>query len=524
MVSVCTPRTLRPIPYLIVVCLIALPANAQYSGGTGEPHDPYQIATAADLIALGETPDDYDKHFILTADIDLDPNLPGGKVFDRAVIAADVNDATEGFQGTSFTGVFGGNGHSILGLTIVGSDYLGLFAQLASDGIVYNLELDEVEISGTGECVGALTGHNSGGSIVASSSSGSVRGRQKVGGLIGWNRGSVTNCYSASVVSGNSDIGGLAGSNIEGDLTQCYSVGLVCGTGEHVGGLVGTNYDYDGGGTFLPVPQGSVTGSFWDIQTSGQATSDEGTGKTTVEMQTASTFRDAGWDFVGETADGTCDYWEITEGNYPRLHYRGQAHPVMTEGRGTADQPYLIRDSRDLGIVWFEPFAHYHLAQAIDLSGITWSMAVVPWFGGSFNGNGYVLSNLHIQGGYHCGLFGQIARTASVSNLGLEAVDIHGTEYVGGLAGYNGGSVCTSYSNGVISGPSYHGVHGTSYFIGGLVGYSDGNIASSRSGGSVIHIGFLSTIKILSPDRNIRASQNPAAFRFSSAAAVCFAA
>ena len=52
---------------------------------------PYQIATAADLIALGETPEDYDKHFILTADIDLDPNLPGRKVFDKAVIAADTD-------------------------------------------------------------------------------------------------------------------------------------------------------------------------------------------------------------------------------------------------------------------------------------------------------------------------------------------------------------------------------------------------------------------------------------------------
>ena len=74
-----------------MVCLVGLPAQAKYSGGTGEPNDPYQIATAADLIALGETPDDYDKHFILTADIDLDPNLPGRKVFDKAVIAPDTN-------------------------------------------------------------------------------------------------------------------------------------------------------------------------------------------------------------------------------------------------------------------------------------------------------------------------------------------------------------------------------------------------------------------------------------------------
>jgi len=41
---------------------------------------------AADLIALRETPEDYDKHSILTADIDPDPDLPGGKVFDKAVI------------------------------------------------------------------------------------------------------------------------------------------------------------------------------------------------------------------------------------------------------------------------------------------------------------------------------------------------------------------------------------------------------------------------------------------------------
>ena len=60
---------------LLIVVLVLLTTTidvkAQYSGGTGEPNAPYQIATAADLILLGETPDDYDKHFILTADINL---------------------------------------------------------------------------------------------------------------------------------------------------------------------------------------------------------------------------------------------------------------------------------------------------------------------------------------------------------------------------------------------------------------------------------------------------------------------
>jgi len=94
-------------------------------------------------------------------------------------------------------------------------------------------------------------------------------------------------------------------------VTQCYSTGSVSGIGQdswEIGGLVGNTY------------QGSVTGCFWDIQTSGQATSAGGTGKTTAQMQTAKTFLDAGWDFVGETKNGTEDIWWINEGkDYPRL-------------------------------------------------------------------------------------------------------------------------------------------------------------------------------------------------------------
>jgi len=57
---------------------------------------------------------------------------------------------------------------------------------------------------------------------------------------------------------------------------------------------------------------GTVTASFWDIDTSGQATSAGGTGKTTVQMQTQSTFTDAGWDFV--------EIWNIGENQtYPFL-------------------------------------------------------------------------------------------------------------------------------------------------------------------------------------------------------------
>jgi len=85
-------------------------------------------------------------------------------------------------------------------------------------------------------------------------------------------------------------------------VNMCYSTGAVSGN-ERVGGLVG----YRKGG--------SITLSFWDTQTSGQTTSDGGTGKTTAQMKRASTF--AGWDFR--------IIWTIEEGvDYPRFRVQGE--------------------------------------------------------------------------------------------------------------------------------------------------------------------------------------------------------
>ncbi|MBL7188766.1 MAG: hypothetical protein ISS70_20765 [Phycisphaerae bacterium] len=156
--------------------------------------------------------------------------------------------------------------------------------------------------------VGGLVGNNSG-TIAASYSTGPSSGSWSVGGLVGCNAyGSITTSYSSGPVQGFDYYhGGLVGSNVEGIITACYSTGAVSSL-------------YGGAGLVELNDNGTVTACFWDIQTSGQATSAGGTGKTTAEMQTASTFLEAGWDFVDETANGTGDIWWILEGqDYPRL-------------------------------------------------------------------------------------------------------------------------------------------------------------------------------------------------------------
>ncbi len=445
--------------FFVMLYFSGLTAQAQYGGDSGEPNDPYQIATAEDLMLLGQSPEDYDKHFILTADINLDPNLPGRKVFDRAVIAPDTNEVKNEFQGTSFTGVFDGNGHKISNLTITGGWYLGLFGQLGFGAKISNLALKDVDIKGTGAAVGGLVGFNHG-SIATSYSTGTVSGSGSeywgIGSFAGTNTGSIIASYSAGSVNGDRSVGGLVGRNV-GSITTSYSTATVGGN-EYVGGLVGDN------------PGGSITASFWNMESSGQTTSAGGTGLTTAEMQEIDTYINAGWDFVDEILNGTCDYWQISPGDYPQLRYHTGDSPLMPEGSGTTEQPYLIRDARDLGTVWLKPSAHYRLGASVDLSGITWSMAVIPWFEGTFNGNGHVISNLHIQGGGHLGLFGQLVSEAKISDLGLEEVDVSGTgRYVGGLVGVIGSLreksvvLTNCYSAGTVTGGKK---------VGGLVGYN----------------------------------------------------
>jgi hypothetical protein len=126
-----------------------------FSGGTGEPNDPYQVTTSEQLVSIADFPNLLDKSFILVNDIDLNPNLPGGGIFEQAVIP-------------DFYGTFDGNGHTILHLTITGESYLGLFGQLRFGAEISNLGLEAVDVNGTGDYIGGLVGYNNAGSITSS--------------------------------------------------------------------------------------------------------------------------------------------------------------------------------------------------------------------------------------------------------------------------------------------------------------------------------------------------------------------
>jgi hypothetical protein len=160
--------------------------------------------------------------------------------------------------------------------------------------------------------VGGLVGGNDG-TVSNSHSTGSVTGNYYVGGLVGINGwdGTVSNSYSSGNVTGDEYVGGLVGVNF-GTVSNSYSSGNVTGD-EYVGGLVGVNWG------------GTVSNSFWDTKTSGQATSAGGTGKTTAEMQDIATFLGAAWDIctVAPGATNPAYTWNIVhEQTYPFLSWQ----------------------------------------------------------------------------------------------------------------------------------------------------------------------------------------------------------
>jgi len=136
--------------------------------------------------------------------------------------------------------------------------------------------------------VGGLVGSNLSGNCGYSYSLCDVQGSIYVGGFIGnQGVGTTLNCWSRGNVQGNGYVGGFIGGQSTGSpiINRCYSTGFVQGDSD-VGGFCGR------------LSGGTIENSVWDIETSGQITSQGGIGKTTEEMKNKQTYLDMGWVIV----------------------------------------------------------------------------------------------------------------------------------------------------------------------------------------------------------------------------------
>jgi len=238
----------------IALALTVGSTQAFANGGT------YYIADESDLAEIGvevivddvpTTPRPLDGDYVVTENFVVDPI--GGDTY---------------VTGT-FTGTFNGNGKTISGLTkplfeIIdgnqsdaettisdltleaaegGVSGAGILAERVYSGTV----IDNVDVTGDvigGNEVGGLVGYNEG-TISNSSATGNVTGSNSliyegVGGLVGANAGTISNSSAAVTVIGNNYVGGLAGFS-NGVISNSYASGDVTGDW-YVGGLVGQTF------------------------------------------------------------------------------------------------------------------------------------------------------------------------------------------------------------------------------------------------------------------------------------------
>lgn len=211
-------------------------------------------------------------------------------------------------------------------------------------GLTFEGTVSESSASGNVEgntTVGGLVGDLAD-PVSESSAFGDVEGDERVGGFVGENGGTIEKSYARGNATGNVSVGGLVGKNEDtgsgdtGTVSESYATGKVTGpfiipdpspgpistqdSSSTVGGLVGNN------------SAGTVTESYWDVNTTGYNTSDGGTGLTTEEMiSDAAADNMTGFDFTST--------WKTVSGNYPILTWQSQ-----TGGGGSGPS---LNDYRD---------------------------------------------------------------------------------------------------------------------------------------------------------------------------------
>ncbi|MGD9731370.1 MAG: LamG-like jellyroll fold domain-containing protein [Desulfamplus sp.] len=362
------------------------------ASGDGTSGNPYQIATLENLYWIAANSSNWNKHYIQTADIDASATSAWDSDAGWTPIGSSTTNFTGVYDGgghainnltinrpTEYNiGLFGvtNTPAEIRNLTVAGNitgkAAVGGIAGVANSGTtIENCRADVAVtaiyngVGGAGgdqwSDVGGIAGDNYG-TIIDCRSSGSVSAQgRNAGGLVGFNQnGTIQRCFSSadvSITNGSLEgaVGGLVGAVLSNSVIEnSYASGTVTASSTYtttssagVGGLAGNvrdtfpvvSYSYANGsvtnseasvtGGLIGVNAGgSVQDSFWDTQTSSQASSAGGTGKTSAEMKLMSTFTN--WVFPAT--------WHIDESattpdnnGYPSLAWQGLRHQVAAQ-------------------------------------------------------------------------------------------------------------------------------------------------------------------------------------------------
>jgi len=404
--------------------------TSDFAGGKGTETNPYQVATAEQLDKVRNY---LDSHFKQINNIDL-------KIFNE-------NDGWKpiGNIDNGFTGVYNGNGYVISNLFInKNNDNTGLFGYLGdqmsgTDSIIKNLTLEQINLNSQNN-VGGLVGINSKyGTISNVVVRGTISGNENVGGIAGKNEGgilsegSILDSNANVKINGVINIGGLVGTNI-GYVFNSYTQGSVEGN-EKVGGLIGRNRRYSTNEN----NSGLIEDSYSESNVLGNK-------------------------FIGGLVGYSHeDYLEVSyiSGELINSYSDGNVTGKEEIGGIIGRNSGVIKDSYVKGYIKGDLWVGGLIGVNTEDGELINSYVEGEEINGDINAGGLV--------GYN---YGEIKKSYNLKN-------IQGVEVIGGLAGINeGGSIVDSYSIANIDGDTW---------IGGITGinHKGGKINTSYSKGLI---------------------------------------
>lgn len=376
-------------------------------------------------------------------------------------------------SGTSFTGKFSGNGHTISNIRVnYDDDLVGLFG--TNKGLIMNLAVSG-EVTGE-EYIGGICAKNEG-TIYSCSFDGEVKQsattqrKGKVGGICGTNYATISNCFNSADVSGKDYIGGICGEMCGKDpvVVYCVSVGKVSGfTGSAiVGGICGYGANVSYGGS----PELShcrfdmdVSGSINLINSGGAITNRGDNFSYNTEFlcgDNIGSFDPDIWNAAkgvvvtpdakdGKFGTKTCYYMSLKCFGEPKP-ITGDVYNFAYAGGRDDWQSYILISSEDVfrtywqwDVKWSENFVlgdDITLACSLAPSDLIPTSLSTGTFSGRFSGNGHTVT---MTDDSTCGLFG--TNKGTIINLAVKgnidsSVGSNMRNYSGGICAVNDGTI-----------------------------------------------------------------------------------
>lgn len=492
---------------LLIALLTTGTAWAQFSGGSGTQADPYRIATVDDLNQLANNVNSGTKYsntyFVMTTDITYSYEGLGDTESNYTTIGNSEN--------RYFAGHFDGQNHTLSGIRLYKggnnqSDRVqGVFGWIHT-AEVKNLILADAKFA-VHSFSGCIAGSNHYGYISGCHVLSDVTIRTpasyafNVGGIAGYNMGTVTGCTSAAsivnIYSDNEDNGGVVGYNNEtGTVSDCLFLGNTLGNPEKkvygLGAIVGLNkgtvrnsfytsttiQGMDGNGNLLANEESAVGQNNGTVSNCGSDWSNE--------------FFVNGDEYTIQTATGWNIFYGLMYHNDLFNRFSGKTvklgadisitHPAGSAGHefmGTFDGDYhtLTVNITDTTTQGTAPFR--------EIRGATIRKLITT---GSVNGTLHAAGLVGFARG-NSSVTNTIERCKVATNVTVTTA-VNGNYHCGGVVGHALNSTL-NISNTVYCGA----INNSGNYVGGFQGWSDGNTVNlgnclftgSYEGGGVFH-------------------------------------